>query len=119
MNDPRDELTDEQQRFVARVAGAYQAPPRSPGQSAAFQRAIEARVARRRVERWLPALAGALAAAAIAWLAIGVGREPTPGEEAQIASAEEAILALSADEESDEEALPEEYLAIASVFLGN
>ena len=116
MNDPRDELTDEEQRFVARVAGAYQAPPRSPAQSAALQRAIEARVARRSVERWLPALAGALVAAAIAWLAIGVGRE-TPSEEAQIASAEEAILALSADEESDEEALPEEYLAIASVFL--
>ena len=120
MNDPRDELTPDEQRFVTRVAGAYQAPQRSPARSAAFQRTLEERVARPRAARWLPAFAGAIAVAVLAWLAIGVGIEPSmPGEQARIATAEEAILALSADEESEEEALPEEYVAIASLFLGS
>ena len=117
MSDPKDELTPEQRRFVARVAGAYRAPERSRARSEAFQREVESRAARPRAARWLPAFAGALAAAAIAWLAIAVGRAPIPSEPTQIATAEEAILALSADEESRDEALPEEYAAIASVFL--
>jgi ferric-dicitrate binding protein FerR (iron transport regulator) len=119
MSDPQDDLTPEQRRFVARVTSAYQAPPRSPEQSAAFQREIEARLARPSTARWWPAFAGALAAAAIAWLAIAVGRAPAPSAPAQIATAEEAILALSADEESEEDELPEEYVAIASLFLGS
>ena len=117
MTDPRDEMTPEERRFVARVAGAYQAPPRSPARSAAFDRVLEERLSRPRAPRWIPALAGAVAAAAIAWLAVGVGLDGAPTETAQVATAEEAILALSADEESEEEALPEEYVAIASLFL--
>jgi hypothetical protein len=117
MSDPEDELTPDERRFVARVAGAYQAPSRSPAQSAAFQQELDARLAHPRAGRWLPAFAGVLAAAALAWLAIGVGREQAPREQAQVVTAEEAILGLSADAPSDEEALPEEYVAIASLFL--
>jgi hypothetical protein len=119
MTDPRDELTPEERRFVARVAGAYQAPPGPPSRAAAFDRVLEERLARPRAARWIPALAGAAAAAAIAWIAVGVGLDRAPTETAQVATAEEAILALSADEESEEEELPEEYVAIASLFLGS
>jgi hypothetical protein len=123
MSDEHDELTPHQRRFLARVVDAYQAPRRSPERSAAFQREVEARIARARVPRWVPALAGAVATAAIAWLAVGIGLErgasvPREGEE-RVATAEEAILALSTDEESSDEALPDDYVAIANVFLGS
>ena len=126
------ELTREEQRFVARVADAYRAPPLSAARRAAFHAQLDTRIARPRSARLFPALAGALGAAALAWLVLaGPGSEFRNVEEeprtarvaapapAAVATAEEAILALSADEEIEDESLPEEYVAIASLFLGN
>jgi hypothetical protein len=116
------ELTREEQRFVARVADVYHTPPLSPSRRVAFQTQLDARIARRGGARLFPALAGALGAAALTWLVlVGLG-SPTDKLEgepptARAATAEEAILALSADEEIEDESLPEEYVAIASLFL--
>jgi hypothetical protein len=125
------ELARSEHRFVARVAGAYRARPQSPAERVAFQARLDARIARPRGVTPLRALAGAAAAAAAVWLVVaGLGSEepagelrvaragdPVPAAASGRASAAEAILSLSSEDDSEDEPLPDDYAAIADLFL--
>lgn len=118
--------------FVARLEAEYAPEPQSAAQRQEFLRGLEARIERRR-RRWrLPtALAGAGAAGALAWLVLAPQPAPEPmpsaggappaasrpaeGWDTQLFYADELL-----DDDADGatgQALPEEYVAIASVFL--
>jgi hypothetical protein len=131
MTAPRDErpsLDGADKEFVERLASSYAPAPMTAARRAAFDDGIRARLERpRRRPVLIPAI-GAAAAAALAWVllfpSIGPTRLPA-GEEsgAVVASTWEDELFLSTDlsasEDRDEsEALPQDYLAIAGVFLG-
>jgi hypothetical protein len=137
MSSPSDErlkLTREDEDFVKRVAASYAPPPMAAAERAAFDEALLGRIRRSHPARrgltaaWLPAAAPvALAALAVVWLF-----SLSPGTDG-FAPSEEIVPALSAraweeeifledgsfeSEQPDEsELLPEEYIAIASVFL--
>jgi len=130
-HDERPELTREDEDFVKRVAEIYAPPPLAPAERAAFDEALLGRLRRRQAARhwltlvWLPAAAAAGLAAV--WLFSG-----WPGSDRLVPS-DDIAPALGAraweeevfldagffeTEQSDEsELLPEEYIAIASVFL--
>jgi hypothetical protein len=130
MSSPRDErpaLDGAEQEFVERLADAYAPAPLTAADRAAFDDAIRARLER----PWhrpllLPAI-GAAAAAVLVWWAfsLAIGPTPVPGEEgsaAVMAASWEDELFLSSDlsASADREeggTLPDDYLAIASVFL--
>jgi hypothetical protein len=131
MTDPRDErppLDDAEKTFVERLASEYAPAPMTASGRAVFDEGIRARLERpRRRAVPIPAV-GLAAAAALAWVVLSYSTGPTslPGGEgsgAMVASSWEDELFLSSDlsasEDRDEsEALPEDYLAIAGVFLG-
>jgi hypothetical protein len=127
-------LAADEEAFVRRVADAFAPPPRTAAQRVAFQARLEERLeVEGRPRRWVWGLA-ALAAAALAavvlpmvfgreveapvvqtTIASGSGPAATGAEAAQ----EDAILAIVVDSEVASDAtLPEDYQAIASVFLG-
>jgi hypothetical protein len=97
----------------------------------AFQAALDARIARGRRVLPLRALVGAAAAAAVVWLVVAglrpgdrgelrVARagDPLPAAAASDrATAEEAILEWSAEDDAEDESLPDDYAAIADLFL--
>ena len=130
MTDPRDEglpLHEADGEFVERLASEYAPPPMTASGRAAFDRGVRARLARpRRRAVLIPAL-GVAAAFALAWVVLFYSTGPTGlpvGESsgAVVASSWEDELFLSSDlsasESRDEsETLPEDYLAIAGVFL--
>jgi hypothetical protein len=130
MTDPRDEgapLDGADGEFVERLASSYAPAPMTAARRAAFDDAIRARLERpRRGPMLVPAI-GVAAAAALAWVVFSHSTGPIPlsGEDeprAAVASSWEDELFLSSDlsaaEDSDESAaLPDDYLAIASVFL--
>ena len=138
-------------RFVEKLAEAYAPERLTAEERIAFNAALEARLQeRRRSARLVPALAGAVAAAAVAWLLLP-GATPPPSEpraSAVVAGADApvpmqagateagAALELGAFDAVDwelelldsdtlldddggaaEDLLPDDYLAIASVFL--
>ena len=141
--DDRPKLAPEDEDFVKRVAESYAPPPMAAAERAAFDEALLERVRRSHpARRWLMAAglpAAAAAALAAAWLLF-----LSPGTDGLVPS-EEMVPALSARaweeelfledasfqslesvesfqsfgrEQLDEsELLPDEYLAIASVFL--
>lgn len=127
-NDPG--LDRDEQAFVRRVAELYTAPETSASRRVAFNARLEERLARRQRWSWRPALASAVAAVALAVLAVGrlggpavspgtgaAGRPPAVAADAE--TPERALLALAAEGAPDqEEELPEDYLAIESLFLG-
>ena len=130
--DERKPLHSEDEEFVERLAARFSPEPLSPARRAAFDDALAARIARRR-HRWLlvPALATAAVAAALAWLAAPGAFDPEKiGPENRddvIAEATAATLwelelfdpdAFAERDDSDDlEQLPEDYAAIAVVFL--
>ena len=131
MSSPSDEspkLTPEDEDFVKRVAASYAPPPMAAVERAAFDEALLGRIRRGHPARRRLMAAGLPAAAlAAVWLLF-----LSPGTE-RLAPSEETVPALSAraweeelflegesleSEQPDEsELLPEEYIAIASVFL--
>lgn len=129
--DDRPKLAREEQDFVERVAASYAPPPMSAAERAAFDESLSERIQRSRpARRWLAAAwLPAAAAAAVAGVWLLSARPETDG----LVPSGEAVSALSAraweeeiffdaglfeSEQTDEsELLPEEYLAIASVFL--
>jgi len=130
MNSPRDErspLEGAEREFVDSLAADYAPPPMSAAERVAFDEAIRSRLERpRRRPVLIPAI-GAAAAAALIGLVLSDSTGPIrlAGEKdsgAVVASSweDELFLSseLSASEDRDEgESLPEDYLAIASVFL--
>ena len=126
--DERPPLDSAEAEFVDRLAAAYAPVPMTAGERAVFDEAIRARLER---PRWRPLLVpaiGAAAAAALVWFVFSqtIAPIPPPGEEksaALVASSWEDELFLSSDlgiseDRGESETLPEDYLAIASLFLG-
>jgi hypothetical protein len=133
MTNPRDEgrpLDGVEEEFVGRLAETYAPAPMTAAERAAFDESVRARVERpeRRPMR-IPMVgaAAATAAAALVWFVLTQPDGPigSPGEEesgAAVAASWEDELFLSSDlgalEDRDEsEILPDDYLAIASVFV--
>jgi len=117
----RSQLNPEERAFVHGLAAHYAPPPWTSAQRAEFDAALQARFeGPRRRGLLVPALAGA-AVAALIWFSFSPGRQVDPSRPV-VASAWESELFLSSDlsplDDRDEgEALPDDYLAIASLFL--
>ena len=111
--------------FVRRIAEHYRPPEPTRAYRAVFRAALDERLARRRPGAWLPLAAGLAAASAALLLAVSqTGTDPVSvqPEATRIASAvgaaEETLLVLAAPDAELDESLPEEYEAIAGLFLG-
>ena len=120
-------------RFAAKLGELYAPEPQTPEQRMAFARELEARLERpRRRAIWLPALAGLGAAAAMAWMVLS----PAPGSDPPVGGSLVAATTnrdelewqlfypdqlledhMAAASERRDSGLPDEYMAIASVFL--
>jgi hypothetical protein len=111
---------EDDRRFSERVGAAFAPPPMTPERAAAFDRALEARRARRVRWTWpvlVPALAGAAAAL---WFAVRPAPEPAPAPPpAALASAGEPALAADPldwiEEDDPAAALPPDYLQLAMI----
>jgi len=119
-DDERAPLDRNERDFVERLADHYQPPPWTPAERAEFDAALRARIEGPR-RRWpLPALA-TLAAAGLAWIGFAALRDGK-GPEPAAASVWESELFLSSDvsprgDLDESEGLPEDYVAIASLFM--
>lgn len=120
-DDDRVQIDRDEAEFANRLAFHYQPRPWTPAERGQFDADLRARIERpRRRGMPIPALA-ALAVALLAW--IGFGLLPARnGSSPDVASVWESELFLSSDvspldDRDDSEALPDEYLAIASLFL--
>ncbi|MDJ0850856.1 MAG: hypothetical protein QNK04_20995 [Myxococcota bacterium] len=130
------ELAPDDARFVERLAASYEPEPLTADERVAFTAALEARLEqRRRATRLLPALAGAMAVAVAAWLVVPRASDSpappgsvetlaaAPDFEAELGAGQWGLELLGSDtlledeEETAGDPLPEDYLAIASVFL--
>ena len=115
-------LDPEDKDFVDRLAAHYAPPPLSSAKRVAFDEALRARTERpQRRGLLVPALATA-AVAALVWVSFSLR---LGGDESHlvVASVWEDELFLSSDvspldDRDDSEVLPDDYLAIASLFLG-
>ena len=111
------ELNGEQRRWIERVSRAYRAGPMPAARRSAFSAALEERLQRPdRRPLWGALGAAAVAALAALWLGVpGAPESAGPGVESALRE-----LSLAADpwrEEGLDDSLPEEYLAIESLFL--
>ena len=130
-SDEHPKLSREDEDFVKRVAANYVPPSLGAAERAAFDEALLGRIRRSHAARrwltlaWLPAAAAAGLAAV--WLFSGwpggdglvASREIAPALSAG-AWEEELFLDsgfFEAEQPDESELLPEEYIAIASVFL--
>jgi hypothetical protein len=120
-HDERPHLDQEDKVFADRLAAHYAPPPSTSAKRAGFDEALRARIERsQRRGLLVPALA-AVAAAALVWVSFSLrpaGDESNP----VLASVWDSELFLSSDvspldDRDDSEALPDDYLAIASLFL--
>jgi hypothetical protein len=126
--DERKSLEGADKEFLDRLAEAYTPEPMTAGRRAAFDEAIRTRLERPRRRLLLMPAIGAAAAAGLLWLVLSPSIAPTPqlaeeGVAAVAGSSWEDRIFLSSDlgtsEDRDESgALPDDYLAIAGVFLG-
>lgn len=129
-DDERPVLEREDERLLARVRDAWSPEPLGTIERAAFDARLQERIARRRhrLGPW-PALGAGLVAASLAVLLLvredatgppAPRPPPTAAREARPAArASAASLLYGGDDELDanDDALPAEYAAIASVFL--
>jgi len=132
----RDEPTlprDRDEEFVERLSAGFCPAPLSPARRAAFDEALAARLERRRSRLLLPALAAAAgaAAAALVWLLApgafnpaATGRQGAGDVVAEASAAARWELELldpnsftDSDDREDSERLPDDYAAIAGIFL--
>jgi hypothetical protein len=120
-HDPdRPVVSQEDARFIERLAQALPRPELSPARRAAFHARLDERRRRGAVAAWRPGwlALGAASAALALWLALPGAPVPEPVREAQAADAE-AILALATEEPRDRsEALPADYQAIEDLWMG-
>jgi hypothetical protein len=140
MTSPQDKhphLDGEATSFIARLARHYTPAPLTPSQGAAFEEVIWERLQKRSQRlRLVPAVVSVAAVALIAWLTLGgplSSRLPqSPMSGTVVAQAppglawdEVAFLAIDATDSSDTDSndtddndiLPDDYMAIAQVFL--
>jgi hypothetical protein len=128
MNETRPDRRDADggdERWLARVRGAYAPPTPTPAERAAFDARLHDRLAgRRRGSPWLPiALGAGLATAALAaFLALRAAPADPPADVASggDAWADELLLGEESgygETQEGDEALPPQYAAIASVWL--
>jgi len=121
-------LRPEDARFVARLAEVFTPPEPTPADRARFRSRLDERLARRgraRAWGWLAPAALALGAALVVTLRAPID-EPSQGTPAGAATPTDAIetdpeqqtlLAfVTEDDFSDEDSLPEDYQAIASLM---
>ena len=120
-NDARSER--EERALVERIAAEFAPPAMSEAGAAAFDARLRERLEERsRPDRvWLPALVGAAAVLAV-WLGAGLWSPTDPPRSAAArAGVWEAELLLGSDVALDADAreahLPDDYDAIAAVFL--
>jgi hypothetical protein len=120
-HDERPRIDPKEKRFADQLAAHYAPPPWTSAERASFDATLRARIERpQRRGLLVPALATA-AAAALVWVSISLG--PAHDESNPVvASAWESELFLSSDvspldDRDDSEALPDDYLAIASLFM--
>lgn len=131
---PRDDVARESRAdpdaFVETLRRLYAPPPLRGAARASFDEGLEARRAaasRRRLPGWTPALAALAAAAVLAW---GIGRVWLPEPAPEVPAVEVAAVDVEAIEweeavffpatlepETERTALPDDYRAIAAVFL--
>ncbi len=120
-HDERPNIDQEEKGFADRLAAHYAPPPWTSAKRAGFDEALRARIERPRRRGFaVPALA-TVAVAALVWVSFSLrqaGDEPNP----VATSVWENELFLSSDvspmeDRDDSEGLPEDYLAIASLFL--
>ena len=119
--DERPRIDQEEKDFADRLAAHYAPPPWTSAKRVGFDEALRARIERPQRRGFaVPALA-AVAVAALVWVSFSLrpaGDESDPA----VASVWENELFLSSDvspldDRDDSEDLPEDYLAIASLFL--
>ena len=120
--------------FVKRLADHYAPSPLSPGQRAAWDTALATRLEKGRRAVVLPGLATAALAAALVFglggwfgldrddpgLSATAARAPVVSAEdsaADLLDAWEYLLALQPADDGEDGLLPDDYAAIASVFL--
>jgi len=128
------EPSENEAGFIRRLAELSQAPEADAARRVAFQAELDRRLARRPRRFVLPALAGALATAAALALSLGAdGVRPADaqrrtGIEANMSriapvqpratTSVEALLALASEgDDTTDASLPDDYIAIASLFL--
>ena len=115
-------LDQEDRDFVDHLAAHYAPPPSTSAKRVAFYEALRARIERPRRRGVLaPALATA-AVAALVWVTFSLPRGADESNSvATSVWAEELFLSSDVsplDDRDDSEVLPDDYLAIASLFLG-
>ena len=121
-DDERTRVDEEEKGFADRLAAHYAPPPWTSAKRVGFDEALRGRIERPQRRGFLVPAVAAAAAAALVWVSFSLrpaGDESNP----VAASAWESELFLSSDvspldDRDDSEALPEDYLAIASLFLG-
>jgi hypothetical protein len=120
-DDERPRVDPQEKGFADQLAAHYTPPAWTSAKRVRFDEALRARIERpQRRGHWIPALA-AVAVAALVWIQI----RPVPagdGSAPVVASAWESELFLSSDvspldDRDESEELPDDYLAIASLFL--
>ncbi|MEM7413640.1 MAG: hypothetical protein AAF430_25635 [Myxococcota bacterium] len=140
-NADRPELSPRDAAFVREIESLTRAPEMTAAQRVAFSEDVDRRVAARRSAGWLPALAGMVAVGAAVALALFAGPDARPPsddiESPRVAETTpaprvietapatttpvEALLSLAEAEESDlpsdDDTLPDDYAAIASLIL--
>ncbi len=120
-DDDRVRIERDEAEFAKRLAAHYRPQPWTPAERAQFDAELRARIERPPRRGFpLPALA-ALAVALLAWIGFGLLPDRN-GSSPDVASVWESELFLSSDvsplDDRDEgEGLPEDYLAIASLFM--
>ncbi len=119
--DRKPDIDQRDGEFVDRLEAHYPPRPWTPAERAQFDAELRARIERPPRRGFpLPALA-ALAVALLAWIGFGLLPDRN-GSSPDVASVWESELFLSSDvsplDDRDEgEGLPEDYLAIASLFM--
>ena len=119
--DERPRIDQEDKGFADRLAAHYAPPPWTSAKRVGFDEALRARIERPQRRGFaVPALA-TVAVAALVWVSFSI--RPAGDESNPVApSVWESELFLSSDvspldDRDDSEGLPDDYLAIASLFL--
>ena len=119
--DERPRIDHEDRVFADRLAAHYAPPPWTSAERVGFDEALRARIERPQRRGFaVPALA-TVAVAALVWVSFSI--RPAGDESNPVApSVWESELFLSSDvspldDRDDDEGLPDDYVAIASLFL--